>query len=302
MGHVNAGLEFLIAVFNDMWPLVLATFAGAWMAFQHHRHQENRKDIEARNRAIKYTCFVITSQTDKLVNIYDAFFVGKKTNPNRALQIDPVVIHDDFPGLDMTSLPAAFEGEEYKLMNQTTEAEQEFTEIVELLKSRAARLSALEHLKPESEGGRQRKQSIEQSLGVITDKLYAKLEATITKNTNLIEALKRYIRDSDARVPGALVDYSAWYFLAAAGAVAGVFFFSHWAINSRALLNSGLDITLVSAVVFAVSLYASLAIGIIVAVLSIFSLTKKLKSFSVYFWTFLISLQPMVFLLWLDVS
>jgi len=302
MGHVNAGLEFLIAVFNDMWPLVLATFAGAWIAFQHHRHQENRKDIEARNRAIKYTCFVITSQTDKLVNIYDTFFVGKKANPNRSLKIDPVVIHDDFPGLEMASLPAAFEGEEYKLMNQTTEAEQEFIEIVELLKSRAARLSALEHLKPETEGGRQRKQSIEQSLGVITEKLYAKLEATITKNTKLIEALKRYIRDSDATVPGALVDYSAWYFLAAACAVAGVFFFSHWAINSRVLLNSGLDITLVSAVVFAVSLYASLAIGIIVAVLSIFSLTKKLKSFSVYFWTFLISLQPMVFLLWLDVS
>lgn len=302
MGHVNAGLEFLIAVFNDMWPLVLATFVGAWIAFQHHKHQEKRKDIEARSRAVKHTIFVIASQTDRLKQIYEECFAGKKNQAKSFLEVDTVTIHDEFPGLEMQALPNAFDTDNYKLMNQTTAAEQRFLEIVDMLKSRANRMVALEVLDPASTNGRKRRQTLESSLKNLTEKLSKSLAKAIDENNSLMQQLDNFVEERHTPTVGAITDYSSWYFLAVSSAIAGVFFFSHWAINARSLVNAGLDITLVSAVVFAVSLYASLAIGIIVAILSLFSLVKKLKSFSIYFWTFLISLQPMVFLLWLDVS
>lgn len=303
MGHVNAGLEFLIAVFNDMWPLVLATFVGAWMAFKHHRHQEARKEVEARARALRHAQFVIAGQTEQLQQIWQVHLEPHENNVRRAHTVDAVVVHKDFPGLDMNELPSAFDDADFRLMNQLTDAEQSFFVISRILRKRAARLAELDELDVGSPEGRKRQQVLEKSLEKLSNRLYEILPGIIERNQGGLKALKDYmahrIKNNDAAF---FVDYSSWYFLAVSCAIAGVFFFSHWAINARSLLEAGLDITLVSAVVFAVSLYASLAVGILVAVLSMFSLVKRLKSFAIYFWTFLISLQPTVFLLWLDVS
>lgn len=302
MGHVNAGLEFLISIFNDMWPLVLATFVGAWIAFKHHKHQESREQSESQVKALKHALFVISSQLEQLQQIYQLHFEPKTSNARRAYIIDPVMIHSDFPGLEMKTLPMVFGDKDFHLMNRVADAEQSFSDIVSLLKQRASRLSALEVLDIANPEGRKRQISLEKSLEKITNRLYEEFPIILEKNSVVLGELKGYAEQREQTNSTYIIDYSSWYFLASACAIAGVFFFSHWAINARSLLDSGLDITLVSAVVFAVSLYASLAMGIVVAVLSLFSLVKKLKSFSVYFWTFLISLQPTIFLLWLDVS
>ncbi|MDH5546890.1 MAG: hypothetical protein OEZ43_14955 [Gammaproteobacteria bacterium] len=302
MGHVNAGLEFLVTAFNDMWPLVLATFLGVWIAFKQHHHQEISKSKDVRFQALEHSAFVLSSQLERMQTLYREHFGPKEKSSRRAFTVEPVIIHEGFPCLDMKALPMAFAHKDFTLMNKTSVAEQNFVEIVKMLKMRATRMTSIETLDASSSTGRRRGATLESAVKTLTDNIYNAFKEAIKQNKEVLTELKAYIDSQKAQSVTHLTDFTSWYFLAASCAVAGVFFFSHWAINARSLVSSGLDITLISAVVFAISLYASLAIGILVAVLGTYSLTKRMHSFSIYFWTFLISLQPTVYLLWLDVS
>lgn len=302
MGHINAGVEWLIQVFNDMWPLVVATFVGAWLAFQHHRHSEKRLDQERRLSAIRRTMFILSSQADWLRNFIDEnlSLVDVDFQPRHRLQ--GVLLHDDFPKLLMNELTTVFDNADFKLMNEMTGVEQSFFDFSRLLKFRANRLSALDKLEMEYQSEGSRKEALGKAIQKENRRLAGLAPTLVERYQELLAKLEAQLHHERSKLPMEMVDYVSWYFFAGSCAVAGVFFFSHWAVNARSLADAGLDISLVSAVIFAISLYASLAIGILVAVLSIISLAKKLRSFSVYFWTFLISIQPTVFLLWLDVG
>lgn len=302
MGHINAGLEWLIQIFNDMWPLVLATFIGAWLAFQHHRHGEKRLEQERRLSAIRRTMFVLSSQADWLRGFIDENLSLGDADFQSRNRLQGVLLHDDFPKLLMNELTRVFDNADFKLMNEMTGVEQSFFDFSRLLKFRANRLSALDRLELEHQPEASRKDALGKAIQKENKRLAALAPRLLERYEVLLSRLDEQLHHEHKKLPIEMVDYVSWYFFAGACAISGVFFFSHWAVNARSLADVGLDISLVSAVIFAISLYASLAIGILVAVLSIISLVKKLRSFSVYFWTSLISIQPTVFLLWLDVS
>jgi len=302
MGHINAAIEWFVHAFNDIWPLVMATFIGAWLAFQHIKHYERRKELESRNRAGQFAYFVLSSQRDRLRSIVDDVLSKFTAHPRRAFVMEPVVIHEDYPRLDMTSLPAAFDAESFALMNEVIAAEQRFIRITTLLNKRVECLDAYERVKASEDPDKALKSSIKRQATLVTDKVYsevddaqANLDAFLPKLAEAVQAFE------DQRKPADLVDYFSWSFLAGSVALIGIFFFSHWAVNMRSV-DLGLDISLVSALVFAVSLYASLALCFVAGMMSVYSMTRRLKSFGIYFWTMIIALQPTLFLLWMDAS
>ena len=302
MGHINAGLEWLIQVFNEMWPLILATFIGAWLAFQNIKYHERRKETSERARIGEYTYFVLASQADRLQRLKLETLDPYEDHARRAMLVDAVVFHDDFPKLSMDDLPLIFDEKSYNIMNQVIEAEQGFLEIARLLKQRVHALDLLESAEGHSDESKQHKASLRKNIGMITDRIYLITHELLARRNKLQSKIKDHIQPHPERKHVDLVDYFSWMFLAAACAVVGVFFFSHWAVSSTAMINMGLDISLVSALVFAFSLYASLALCFIVFIIGIYALFKHLKSVAVYFWTLLISVQPMLFLLWLDAA
>lgn len=302
MGHINAAIEWFVHAFNDIWPLVLATFVGAWLAFQHIKHYERRKELEGRNRAGHFAYFVLTSQRDRLRSIVDDILRRYATHPRRAFVMEPVVIHQDYPRLDMTSLPAAFDTDSFGLMNQVISAEQRFIRVTDLLNRRVDCLDQYEHSRASEGIDKEHRSSLKKQLVSITDKIYEEVDRAESELDGLLPQLGDAVKAfEDQRKPADLVDYFAWSFLSSAVALTGIFFFSHWAVNMRSV-ELGLDMSLVSALVFAISLYAALALTFVAGMMGVYTMIRRLQSFAIYFWTMVIALQPTLFLLWMDAS
>lgn len=300
MGHINAGLEWLIQSISMMAPLVLATFMGAWLAFQHFRHQEKRKESETHLRTLKHISFVLTSQLDQLQRLKTEILDPHLGNSRRGFVMQSVLIHSQFPSLDMSELPSVFNDDEYSLVNDITQAEQKFKEITDLLHLRVDRLVEYDIIDDATEHQIRRKAALEKSINKATDRIFTQVDDALVCCQSVLSRLSEHLNVELKRRPSEILENLSWFFLAGAFAVIGVFFFSHWAVNSELLVQAGLDIALVSAIVFASSLYASLAVGLMVAILTLFSFVKRMQSSSIYLWTFMISLQPTLFLLWFN--
>ncbi|MDH5377803.1 MAG: hypothetical protein OEX00_05745 [Gammaproteobacteria bacterium] len=300
MGHLNAALEWLVQVFNDMWPIVLATFIGAWLAFQYLKHYEKEKSKSERFSISQYISFVLKSQAERLFTLRAQHLDPHREHARRANMVDAVVIHDDFPRLDMTKLPVVFEQSNVTLMNDVIECEYGFLEVTRLLRRRERELQYIEKLTEPGEDAKQKRAASRRRLVATTDRLFELADKLYDVYPFVVERIDTFVKSQENEKHIDLVDYVAWMILSGVCATVGVFFFSHWAANVGSTTNFGLDISLVSALVFAISLYASLAMCLIVAVMALYALVQRLQTFPIYFWCFLISLLPAMFLFWLD--
>lgn len=286
MGHINAGLEWLVQVFNDIWPLVFSTFVGAWLAFQYIRRHEHRKSLEKRFAQLKSVYFILSSQQHRVHRLQKNALQPYASSARRAEMMPPVQVHEDFPRLDMPRLPAIFEQADVSLMNEIIDAEQRFFDLVDLLKRRSKLIRGTE--------------SDAALLKQETDKLYEEAPSLDLLYSDVLQKLDVYMEQQPRGISGETLDYLAWIVCAICGAAVAVFFFSHWAINARAVLDMGLDISLVSALAFAMSLYFSLGLAAIVFIMGMYSSIKKLKSSGVYFLSLIVSLLPLIYLIWSD--
>jgi len=302
MGHLNAALEWLVQAFNDMWPMVLATFIGAWLAFQYLKHYERKKAMGERRSTAQYINFVLTSQSARMKSLREKYLEPLREHARRGLLIEPVVIHDEFPRVNMAQLPTIFEKSNIDLMNDVIEAEYGFVEVTRLLRRRDKALRVLDEITESGEEANQKRAAIRKHINNLTDRVFELTDKLHAAYDDLFKRMEAFLDDQPSNEGVDLVDYLAWIILSGACATVAVFFFSHWAVNAGTSTNLGLDISLVSALVFALSLYASLALCLVIGIMSLYALIKGLKSFTIYFWSFLVTLQPALFLFWLDVS
>ncbi|MDH5300397.1 MAG: hypothetical protein OEW58_03440 [Gammaproteobacteria bacterium] len=286
MGHINAALDWLIQFFNTVWPLVVSTFVGGWLAFQYIRRHEHRRELEQRFARLKLVYFVLSSQRHRLQRLQKNALQPYAASSRRAEMMPPIQLHDDFPRLDMPQLPGLFEQDSVELLNEMIDVEQRFLDVADLLKRRTRLIRAepvnLAQLKVE------------------TDKLYEEVPILEEQYGEALYSLNRYMESQPRGIGGETLDYIAWMVCSVCGATAAVFFFSHWAINSSAVVEMGLDISLVSALVFALSLYFSLALTAIVFIMGVYTAIKKLKSSLIYVLSLLLAAAPVLYLMWAD--
>ncbi len=301
MGHINAGIEWLLDVFNSMWPLVLATFVGAWLAFKHQRNEDKKHEHQRLGAIGKRLVFVLAGYHDLLETLQAEKLVPVKNHPRRWRKLESALLPKHTPKLEVSQLPRIFGEDDFVLMNQAINLENRFERLRHALQERQRLQRQYEQLEADK-APPEKLEDNRKRLHRLTDSIYQETGDLQDALGQLLDELRKHVHQATPKHHHEWVDYAAWGTLAFSVAIAGVFFFSHWAVNSNAMIEQGLDISLVSAIVFAVSLYASLALVFVMFVMCLYTLLKRMKSFNVYFWTMLVSAQPVVYLLWLDVG
>ena len=104
-------LNWLIGFIQQILPIFLATFFGAFFAFQLQKHHERKKQEEENFSAGKTAQFNIFTQINTLVNIKKNYLDPRREDTSRATTLTPFSIHAKDQLIDFGSLNFMLEGD-----------------------------------------------------------------------------------------------------------------------------------------------------------------------------------------------
>jgi hypothetical protein len=137
MEYVNNFFCWAKPIFNEMWPIFLATFFGALSAFQLQKNWERTKQKEKDFNSGKRAQFALVTQYTVLFNLNKQYLEEKRNDHNRFLTLLPLTVLPNFQKIDVDSLLFILDdGDDANLLVEIVVAEQKFITAMGVLEQR----------------------------------------------------------------------------------------------------------------------------------------------------------------------
>lgn len=183
-------LNWTVNLINQIWPIALATFFGAWSAFRLQRYHEKKKETAAQLSAGKQAQFAIVTKLNALKNVKKNYLDAQRENRDRATTLTPFTVHGQFPRLDLGALKFMLEGDGATLLNDRMVSEHRFLMFLGILEQRNRRH---ERMQLQIAGGAIVDAATAQILTDMTDHLYGVTDDAIESHTAGFAELKKYL-------------------------------------------------------------------------------------------------------------
>lgn len=297
MNLLQSAIHWLVDTFNLLWPMALASFAGATAAFGYQnvkaRADHARRNVEERDMIIALMRVQEQEMSRAVQNVFKPWAEGRKK-----LSIIPPGWNLRLPVLDDTRLIRAFQSSP-DLLNTLIVWQHQLAEIGTLCRRRARLEAAMFDLEGQ---GQAQHELLEKQLKQITEVIGEYLTQGAQHCSLLIESIKKDEVLRRFTPPPAGVEILPWAFVALAAILSGIFFFSEWAVGDKALVELGVDLQTLAIMLFAATLYASLAFCCASMVFLVRAVVKKENTAATYFAALALGMQPLLYLLWMQAS
>ncbi|MDH4276167.1 MAG: hypothetical protein OEW08_14125, partial [Gammaproteobacteria bacterium] len=297
MNHLQAALLWLVDTFNSVWPMALAAFAGASAALAYQGIRDQRQRVQRHIEDIGVVLAIQRLQMQALSRAHNQIFKPRVEGRKRNNPL-PTGWTLRLPVLDHARITTAFETVP-ELLNELLMWQHRLAEIGALCARRIQLEIALEG-QGEAEGDLSRQ--LEKALKTLTEQIAEQIGQGVSEGEAIVARVATFWEERRRVQPRSGEEILPWGFVAVAAVLSGTFFFSEWAIGDQSLPAAGVDLQTLSSVLFASSLYASLAFCCADLVFMVRAVVKKERTLAIYFAAFTLGVLPLTYLLWLQAS
>lgn len=181
MEILNDIANFVSERWNEIWPVFLATFFGAWAAFQFQKRWEQTKQLTQDLRSGKRAQFALASQFQALNNLNNQYLSEHRDDPDRYLNLHPLTVHLEFQKVDIDSLLFVLDTDNPDLLNEIMLAQNNFQTAMGVLEQRNNYHSNFQH-KAAQIGDAALDKATDAILRDMTDHLYGIFEDALRLN------------------------------------------------------------------------------------------------------------------------
>lgn len=185
---------FVSERWNEIWPVFLATFFGAWAAFQFQKSWERSKQLTYDLRSGKRAQFSLLSQYQALKNLNKQYLSTLINDPDRHLKLHPLTVHLEFQKVDIESLLYILDTDNPDLLNEIMVAEQNFQTAMGVLEQRN-NYHADFQLRAAKIGDAALDEATVAILRDMTDQLYGTFEDSLRLNKDVSKKLGTYLEN-----------------------------------------------------------------------------------------------------------
>ncbi|MEK6748937.1 MAG: hypothetical protein AABY83_06985 [Pseudomonadota bacterium] len=299
MNHLQAALFWLVNTFNALWPMALAAFAGSAAAFGYQGLKDYRQRLHKQIEDIALAVAILRLQLQELSRaqtlVLRPWLEGRKR-----LALIPAGWIVRLPEFDHARVSAALEARP-DLLNALLMWQHWMAEIGALCRRRIQLETMHVEYAGRGDGAAQdRQEQFEKIIKATLEQVAQQVDNSLKHGADVLSQITAYGDERKKTRPLPGVEILPWGFLAIAMVLSGIFFFSEWVIGDVTLAEAGVDLQTLAAVLFASALYASLAFCCADSVFIVRSLIKKERTLSIYFAAWVVGMQPMIYLLWLQ--
>ena len=194
MDTLNSVICIISKSWNEMWPIFLATFFGAWAAFQFQKSWERTKQLSHDLRSGKRAQFALMSQYQALKNLDKQYLSEHRGDPDCYLKLQPLTVHLEFQKVDVDSLLYVLDTSNPNILNELMVAQQNFQTAMGVLEQRNDYHSNFQHRATQI-GDAALDEATIAILRDMTKHLYDMFEDALKLNEDVAEKLKSFLDD-----------------------------------------------------------------------------------------------------------
>ena len=191
-GLIGDIARYISVSWEDIGPIFLATFFGAWAAFQFQKSWEKSKQLTHDLRSGKRAQFALISQFQALKNLNKQYLSDLRDDPDRYLKLHPLTVHLEFQKVDLDSLLYVLDADNPDLLNEIMIAQQNFQTAMGVLEQRNNYHSDFQH-KAAKIGDAALDKATDAILRDMTDHLYGTFDDALRLNTEAGEKLATFL-------------------------------------------------------------------------------------------------------------
>jgi hypothetical protein len=120
----------------DLLKIFLAAFLGAACAFAYERRKKKEEDSVRRTTALRMAQFALSTRVNSLLIIHKQFLHQQKDNPNRWVELPPVLYVTNSPPLPMEDLGFLLDNIAPNLLGELYVAGNKFDTVSAILSSK----------------------------------------------------------------------------------------------------------------------------------------------------------------------
>lgn len=127
---------FISSRWNEIWPVFLGAFFGAWAAFQFQKSWEKSKQLAYDLRSGKRAQFALMSQFQALILLRKQHLNDLKDDPERHIKLHPITSKLDVQKVDINSLLFILDTNDPNLLNEVMVSQHSYEIYAELIEYR----------------------------------------------------------------------------------------------------------------------------------------------------------------------
>jgi len=192
----------------------VATFVGAWAAFQLQKSHDRAKEIKQRLDAGRRAQFALVAQSNVLYTLRTVHLSPLRDHPGRHILLKALTSFQRIPNIDLSSIDFLFDSKDADLLNRLLDCDNKFATVVGNLEQRFAIYTRFQQALAQAERqGFPPQATLDQmevavggeiagALKSVTDLLYESLDEAIKSNDSCFADLRTRLR---ALFPGSQV-------------------------------------------------------------------------------------------------
>ncbi|WP_424947045.1 hypothetical protein [Candidatus Spongiihabitans sp.] len=185
---------FVSERWNEIWPVFLAIFFGAWSALQFQKSWEKSKQITYELRSGKRAQFALMSQHQVLISLNKQYLSEWRDDSDRHLKLHPLTASLEFQKVDIDSLLYILDTNDPDLLNEVMVAQQSFQTAMGVLEKRNKYHTDFQQRAAKIGDAALDKATVA-ILGDMTNHLYTTYEDALRLNKEAAKKLEIYLKD-----------------------------------------------------------------------------------------------------------